>query len=566
MEARQLAQFLMACQCASHQEAALAAGVSRSTLSEAIAGLEAELGLTLFRRSGRAILPGPAGRWLFQEAADLLGLIEALARFPGAAQPLRIVSPLRFMFGRLYRASVPAARALNAQSPAILPRIRFASPYAAGLDVAGGYDDADLRLAYADLTAPGDVFLFDDDWVAVEGGTGDGPPEIWLPPLPEGESARIRDYCRANGLPDPAPVEEDVGVLARLGQARARTWLLAPYSLVAHGVAGGALPVHRLTPPLTSPVMAQVLSREPATMAAAEAFIALIRARIDLPPEPQLFAPAFTLRDLVAVDRLAKTGNTTRAARHLNITQPALSAALARVEETLGRPLFRRHSRGVTPVDPALDLIAEIAARIAGITQEARHVALQERQEVVIGHSAAAMLCPEIAGKMADGLAEWQRLLPGVKLRLIEAPARRLDLMLRAGELGIAIFDAPEGAGPGQRLCALGRLCQIGTGALVLPAEDEGIAMLSGLRSGVQGASLPLCAALARAGGATLLPERLARALAPDLPAHALQPARAMILRTSVTTDRSLGEAEQLLLSCLRRAFAGDDASDQAAR
>jgi hypothetical protein len=60
---------------------------------------------------------------------------------------------------------------------------------------------------------------------------------------------------------------------------------------------------------------------------------------------------------------LAQEGNVTRAARQLNIVQPALSMQIAKLERSLGKQLFYRASRGMslTPAGEAL------AARIAPI-------------------------------------------------------------------------------------------------------------------------------------------------------------------------------------------------------
>ncbi len=54
--------------------------------------------------------------------------------------------------------------------------------------------------------------------------------------------------------------------------------------------------------------------------------------------------------------RIAQEGNVTRAARQLNIVQPALSMQIAKLEKSLGKPLFYRVSRGMslTPAGEAL--------------------------------------------------------------------------------------------------------------------------------------------------------------------------------------------------------------------
>ena len=63
---------------------------------------------------------------------------------------------------------------------------------------------------------------------------------------------------------------------------------------------------------------------------------------------------------------LAQEGNVTRAARQLNIVQPALSMQIAKLEASLGRRLFDRGARGMrlTPAGEAL------ARRIAPIVTD----------------------------------------------------------------------------------------------------------------------------------------------------------------------------------------------------
>jgi LysR family nitrogen assimilation transcriptional regulator len=57
---------------------------------------------------------------------------------------------------------------------------------------------------------------------------------------------------------------------------------------------------------------------------------------------------AFGLRELRAFLRVASTGNLGRAAREMNVSQPAISLQLRKLEAGFGTPLLTRHGRGVT--------------------------------------------------------------------------------------------------------------------------------------------------------------------------------------------------------------------------
>lgn len=63
---------------------------------------------------------------------------------------------------------------------------------------------------------------------------------------------------------------------------------------------------------------------------------------------------------LVALDALLAERNVTRAARRLGLSQPALSAQLARLRDLLDDPLFLPAQRGVTPTARAIELEAPV--------------------------------------------------------------------------------------------------------------------------------------------------------------------------------------------------------------
>ncbi|HEX3398776.1 MAG TPA: LysR family transcriptional regulator, partial [Acetobacteraceae bacterium] len=56
---------------------------------------------------------------------------------------------------------------------------------------------------------------------------------------------------------------------------------------------------------------------------------------------------AFDLRELRYFHSVARTGNFGRSARELNISQPAISHQMRKLEEGLGTQLLLRHGRGV---------------------------------------------------------------------------------------------------------------------------------------------------------------------------------------------------------------------------
>lgn len=70
---------------------------------------------------------------------------------------------------------------------------------------------------------------------------------------------------------------------------------------------------------------------------------------------------------LACFDALAACRSVTKAAQMLNMTQPAMSNALARLRQTFSDDLFLRTRNGVTPTPKALDLIEPVRSALQSI-------------------------------------------------------------------------------------------------------------------------------------------------------------------------------------------------------
>lgn len=70
---------------------------------------------------------------------------------------------------------------------------------------------------------------------------------------------------------------------------------------------------------------------------------------------------------LVTLETLLAERNVTRAARRLNLSQPALSARLARLRELLGDPLLVPGQRGMTLTQRALELMQPLHEALEGV-------------------------------------------------------------------------------------------------------------------------------------------------------------------------------------------------------
>lgn len=89
--------------------------------------------------------------------------------------------------------------------------------------------------------------------------------------------------------------------------------------------------------------------------------------------------------DLMAFRLLATELNFTRAAARLNITQPALSVRIRRLEQALGARLLDRNTR-VVRLTTSGRLLSEWADRAAGSWTEIQKVVADPRRQPPDGH------------------------------------------------------------------------------------------------------------------------------------------------------------------------------------
>lgn len=113
---------------------------------------------------------------------------------------------------------------------------------------------------------------------------------------------------------------------------------------------------------------------------------------------------SITLRQLEYATAIAGHGGMTSAAAALNVSQPALSVALAQLEAQLGQPLFLRRNGRVTPTSFGTAWLAEAARQVQGIRRLVEG-ALPESpvRLAVFDDLAPALLAPLIARLAEDG-------------------------------------------------------------------------------------------------------------------------------------------------------------------
>jgi DNA-binding transcriptional LysR family regulator len=133
-----------------------------------------------------------------------------------------------------------------------------------------------------------------------------------------------------------------------------------------------------------------------------------------------------------------RAGSLTKAARGLHLSQPAVSHHLKALEADLGRPLFIRLARGISPTPAGHELAREVAAHLD---------ALEGAAQAVSSRSQALEGTVHLGGP-ADFLAEraMRALAPlakqGVRLRCRTGLADRLVAELAEGALDLVVAAA----------------------------------------------------------------------------------------------------------------------------
>ena len=174
-------------------------------------------------------------------------------------------------------------------------------------------------------------------------------------------------------------------------------------------------------------------------------------------------ADQFNIRHLSAAAAVVAHGSVSLAARAVNLTQPAVTQGIAKLEAQLGLPLFERHPGGMTPTEAAARLAPrlEAALRLIGsnratAAQIRAFVALARAGSYAAAAGEAGVTEPSLHRAVGDlGLAMGYRLAErrgrGVALTSAGAAlARRLRLALAELRSGLEEIEALKGQESGR--------------------------------------------------------------------------------------------------------------------
>ncbi|RKF20682.1 LysR family transcriptional regulator [Altericroceibacterium spongiae] len=172
---------------------------------------------------------------------------------------------------------------------------------------------------------------------------------------------------------------------------------------------------------------------------------------------------SFNIRHFAALAAVVQHGSVTRAAKAINLTQPALTQAIARLESELKCLLFQRGPSGMTPTEPALLLTPRAEAALAHIgssrvtgTQLRAFLALARAGSYAAASEATGLSAASLHRAVADlSLALGQRLVDrrGRSVILTQAGQRRargFGLAMAELRAGLAEIAAWQGKAAGR--------------------------------------------------------------------------------------------------------------------
>ena len=143
---------------------------------------------------------------------------------------------------------------------------------------------------------------------------------------------------------------------------------------------------------------------------------------------------------------LSQTLNFTRAAEACNVTQPALTRAIRKIEEELGGLLFSRE-RNNTHMTQLGRLIEPHLAEVLSQTGEVKGIAAQFLK-LEKAHLSIGVMCTIAPLQFVSFLGRFRADNPGVEVTLLEAVPERLCELLLKGEMDVALMARPSGFEP----------------------------------------------------------------------------------------------------------------------
>lgn len=613
IELRTLAYFVTACRSESLALAAKELGVALSTLSATLKALEQDLGVPLFGRLKRGLYPTPAARSLMRMAEGLLTAERFAHRWVALPRSTRLKAltvdlGLSFTIGAMSQAIDQAVQELREERGDIfvdpvwseekdLPRIGGVTAHFAGAE------HSSIAITLADETTrerKRATILLRDRWVLacrLPAGTRKRPAptelmagRLVVPALAKPLIEQAGRYFRENKISGARFLTDPPGELPWLIDAYSDAALFVPQSLISprlglHNVAAIAA-----EPPLQITIRAQARRSNSVTAL----FLRHLRNALKHPKPTKLERPAISLKQVLYFRMVQRVRRVSAAAHSINISQPALSEQLHKLEAALGSVLFERRGDGVVPTEGG-ERFAELAALIEARFRQLRsHDAAAQSlpsRRITIGILPSVNQHGFLVNRMTEAVVEIRERHPTLKLVVQEAPNAMLQDWILRGLIGIAVVETGLAhmprlpLGSSEALAAVAHashallppgpvaLADLIPLKLVLPTPRSGLRQLFDTAAAARNLriaphmeidTLPMAVSmLARLPVCTVLPtSAVQREIASgDLVAHPIiDPVISRRLYVIYSGERALTRPERELVSALRNKLAGGGA------
>lgn len=171
------------------------------------------------------------------------------------------------------------------------------------------------------------------------------------------------------------------------------------------------------------------------------------------------------LRQLQYFVSLFEEGSVTRAARRVNVVQPALSMQIAKLEATFQQKLFERTPQGMVPTAAARTmyrLVQPILRDLASARDEMAKLA-----GTISGRVSIGLIASVTNSVLSDTLAAFASAYPQVEVTVAEGYSATFIDWVGSGQLDLAIINRPRRK----------------TGLMMQHLFDEDMALVAGART-----------------------------------------------------------------------------------
>jgi LysR family nitrogen assimilation transcriptional regulator len=606
IELRTLAYFITACRSPSFAAAAKDLGISVSTLSTAMKALGADLGPTLFQRINNNLYPTAAARALMRAAEPLLTAERFARRFiaaPLKTRPkhLSVDIGLSFTIGGVSSALRRALDTMGRERADIFVDPEWTDekdlPQIGAL--AQDWTEAERSRVVIALGDSGvqkskhAITLLSDPWVfacRLPAGTRSQPRAadlmagrivvpLLLPPLIE-QADRYFSRHKITGV---RFLNDHPGDLPRMIDDYPDAALFVPRSLISPRL--GLFNVAVVAP--EKPLIITIVARATAPNAVTALFIRHLKRALEDNALSRFERPVISLRQIHYFNMVHRLRRVSAAARGANISQPALSEQLHKLEASLGGALFARHDDGVVPTakgDRFAGMATLIEAGFRRLSSADSGATPPQSRRIAVGILPSVNQHGFLVNRITDAIVEVGSRHPALKFVIQEAPNGTLQDWVMRGLVGVAIVETvlphmprlPLGSSEGLAAIAHAShhllppgpvtLADLTRQKLALPTNRFGLRQLLETAAEERGLkiqpsmeidALPMAVAmLARLPVCIVLPPS---AVAPeiasgDLVAHPItDPVISRRLFVIYSGDRTLSEPERGLVNSLRR-------------